>query len=109
MKEASGTVELFARLDGGVGVGFQLRHAVHDDLAVLPFLLLFLYPSLLDAPLSGAGGVPAGPLGASAGMDAPLVIAVDANLKKEESAFHHGLTDTNHDTHTHTLITHVLN
>lgn len=79
MKEASGTVELFARL--GVG-DFQLRHAVHDDLAVLPFLLLFLYPSLLDDPLSGAGGVPAGPLRPSAGVDTPLVIAVDANLKK---------------------------
>lgn len=61
---------------------FQLRHAVHDDLAVLSFLLLFLYPSLLDAPLSGAGRVSAGPLRASAGEDAPLVIAVDANLKK---------------------------
>lgn len=79
MKEASGTVELFARLDMG---DFRLRHAVHDDLAVLPFLLLFLYPSLLNAPLSGAGGIPAGPLRASAGMDASLVIAVDANLER---------------------------
>lgn len=79
MKEASGTVELFGRLDTG---DFQLRHTVHDDLAVLPFLLLFLYPSLLDTPLSGAGGVATGPLRASAGVDAPLVIAVDANLKR---------------------------
>lgn len=82
MKEASGTVELFARLDTG---DFQLRHAVHDDLAVFALLLVFLYPSLFDAPLSGAGGVPAGPLRASAGVDAPLVIAVDANLKRYKS------------------------
>lgn len=62
----------------------KLRHAVHDDLAVLAFLLFFLYPSILDGPLSGAGGVSTGALRASAGVDAPLVIAVDANLSRQK-------------------------